>query len=196
MRTITKRIYGLEELSPNSRARAIEDFRADPDSNLMDWNWHEDTIDDTRRVASMLGIEIDHVYFSGFGSQGDGACFTGTYDHHESSSVKAIKKYAPQDKELHNIARSLDENITCRSAEITRWGRYYNAYSTHVEPLPPFETGDGSVEELANTLRQFMDWIYKRLEAEYDYLQSDEAVIDVIKANGYEFYEGGELFQI
>ena len=42
-------------------------------------------------------------------------------------------------------------------------------------------------------LRAFMQWIYTRLEAEYDYLQSDEVIIESIDANGYEFTANGKM---
>jgi hypothetical protein len=69
------------------------------------------------------------IYFSGFSSQGDGACFEGTY-RYKKGSVKAIKAHAPQDKELHRIAKGLQEaqrptrySIT---ANIKHRGRYYH----------------------------------------------------------------------
>lgn len=37
-----------------------------------------------------------------------------------------------------------------------------------------------------------MRWIYRSLEAEYEYRQSDAVVDEDIRANEYEFTEGGE----
>lgn len=45
------------------------------------------------------------------------------------------------------------------------------------------EPADG----IAEALRDFMNWIYKRLEDEWNYLNSDETVSDNIAANEYDF---------
>lgn len=51
----------------------------------------------------------------------------------------------------------------------------------------------GDVEDdLIQLLRDFMDWIYKQLETEYDYKTSREQIIETIKANDYEFDEDGD----
>ena len=39
--------------------------------------------------------------------------------------------------------------------------------------------------------RHFADWIYKRLENEWEYQNSDEAVDESIICNGYEFTKDG-----
>jgi hypothetical protein len=36
--------------------------------------------------------------------------------------------------------------------------------------------------------------IYKDLNAEYDYLESDEAVMETLEANEYEFTEDGRIY--
>ena len=48
-------------------------------------------------------------------------------------------------------------------------------------------------EGVREALRAFMQWIYTRLEAEYDYLQSDDAIKESIGANEYEFTANGEM---
>ena len=49
-------------------------------------------------------------------------------------------------------------------------------------------------EEVTQALRLFADWIYSRLESEYDYRMSDENVDESIKCNEYEFTEDGSMF--
>jgi hypothetical protein len=36
-----------------------------------------------------------------------------------------------------------------------------------------------------------MKWMYRQLEAEYEYLTSDEAITETIRSNEYEFTEDG-----
>jgi hypothetical protein len=42
-------------------------------------------------------------------------------------------------------------------------------------------------------MRDFADWIYRQLESEYDYANSDESVDENILCNEYEFDENGKL---
>ena len=39
-----------------------------------------------------------------------------------------------------------------------------------------------------------MGWIYKQLENEYAYQTSEDAILETIKANDYEFTSDGKLF--
>jgi len=52
---------------------------------------------------------------------------------------------------------------------------------------------DDTRESLSNALRDFMRWIYRSLETEYDYLTSEEQIAESIIINGYEFDEYGEI---
>ena len=41
--------------------------------------------------------------------------------------------------------------------------------------------------------KAFARWYYRQLENEYEYLNSDESVDDLIRANEYTFTESGKL---
>ena len=189
MRKITTYLYEFEELSDRAKERAIEEFRV---HNLEDWGWHEHIKDDAKAIGALMGIEIENIYFSGFGSQGDGACFTGTYAYQEDS-VEKVKEYAPEDRLLHEIAQELydvqKKNWFQVTAEITHNNnRYYHSHSVEITALP-----STSLQHVAHPLRRFMDWIYDQLKKEYENIQSDESIIETIKANDYEFNEDGVL---
>jgi hypothetical protein len=49
----------------------------------------------------------------------------------------------------------------------------------------------GAAAVLTDCLRAFMDWIYRQLEIEYEWLVSDECVDENIRSNEYEFDENG-----
>ena len=46
------------------------------------------------------------IWFRGFWSQGDGACFEGAYAYVRGATV-GIRAHAPQDNELHRIVDTL-----------------------------------------------------------------------------------------
>ena len=39
----------------------------------------ECTLDDAKEALKALGYSVENIYYSGFSSQGDGACFTGNH---------------------------------------------------------------------------------------------------------------------
>jgi hypothetical protein len=49
-------------------------------------------------------------------------------------------------------------------------------------------------KELTELSRDCMKWIYRQLEKEYEYQNSDECVIELIQANEYTFTESGRRF--
>lgn len=74
MRTITTEThaYTIHELSDKAKERAhyqwLENF---------EFFGAEYVIEDAKEIAALMGWTIDKVFYSGFGSQGDGACFKG-----------------------------------------------------------------------------------------------------------------------
>jgi hypothetical protein len=112
---------------------------------------------------------------------------------------KKLKAYAPQDKELFEIGEALQEAQKQvkwgASASIKHRGHYYHSrcMDVDVDYGDISWTHDAPANMITQAIRDFADWIYKRLEAEWDYLTSDEAVDESIKANEYEFTKEGKL---
>jgi hypothetical protein len=133
--TIEVKLFKYDELTNKAKEKALDWYReASQHDNFWDYSY-----DDFKEVAARLGFDIgtrtenwyntgtkksgttqrDTIYFSGFSSQGDGACFEGTWQPHpplENSSHKtfptfleAIKDHAPKDEVLHGIAIQLDK---------------------------------------------------------------------------------------
>jgi len=100
--TVKRELYSYDELSDDAKEKARDWYRG----GAFDFEWWFDAVYDAKQIGALMGIDIDEVYFSGFWSQGDGACFTGEY-RYKKGSVAAIKKEFPTDKELHYIAENL-----------------------------------------------------------------------------------------
>jgi len=47
---------------------------------------------------------------------------------------------------------------------------------------------------VTEALRDLARWLYRQLEREYEYLTSDEAVDESLRANDYTFTEAGRRF--
>lgn len=194
MRTIEKTVYQYDELSDEAKAKARDWYRED----YPYWEWWDSVYDDAKRMGSLIGIEIDQISFSGFWSQGDGACFTGSYSY-AKGGAKAIKAEAPNDKELHRIADQLQavqrQNFYRLAASMSQRGHYSHSgcMSVDVEGSENrYRDIGGTDNDIYQLMRDFADWVYSRLEAEYEYLTSDEQVEESIRCNDYEFDENGE----
>lgn len=196
--TITRTLYTFDELSEEAKEKAISDNR---DINVGDDYWYECIYEDAKTIASLMGITIERIYFRGFWSQGDGACFEGYYSY-EKGGVKKVKEHAPKDEELHRIAKEL-QNIQKRyfygiHAKVRQSGHYMHERCTNFtiefNEHPNGGYWENTIEaenELAETLRDFMKWIYKALEAEYNYQTSDEQIAEYLEGNQIEFLEDG-----
>lgn len=187
--TLEQAVFKYDELDDAAKATAREWFR---EAGADEQWWSESTIEDAKQIGPLLGFDVDNIYFSGFWSQGDGACFEGTY-RYKADAVEALKGYAPQDKVLLGIAEALVSG--CKDidyAQIKHRGHYYHENSMDVsvdyrEGLPEDADVSGQYDVLNECVSGFAKWIYRRLEEEYEYINSDEQVEEAIRANEYDF---------
>lgn len=203
-KTVSADVYKFDELSDSAKERARDWFR----ETSQDDEWWDCMYEDFATIADMLGIDLRQrpaklmngttryepaIYFSGFSSQGDGACFEGTY-RYKPGALKAIKSHAPTDAELHRIARTL-QAIQRRAfyhltANIAQRGRYH---SMEIDVDAGDFAGEFDADGIRECLTDFADWMYRQLEKEYEYQNSDETVDENIRCNDYEFDEEGNL---
>ena len=76
MRTIETAVYTFDELSDSAKRKAL-DANRDRD---VDHNWWEWTYEDFISQVALKGyaVQAKDIHFTGFWSQGDGACFAGS----------------------------------------------------------------------------------------------------------------------
>lgn len=228
MKEVIVKAYEFDELDDKAKEKAREWFRSNCDDNF----WSECTLEEAEEQAALMGIDITnnkdsrgaHIYWSGFWSQGDGACFEGTW---RASDVKAEKVAdgwgeSPATTEINRIAAVFAEiakKYPHASFTVKHRGHYshenctefdFNSGHEYCEPkdLEAFrdsadQTDDGlsdkmddcffqgTDDELKEAAKDFMRWIYRQLEKEYEYQNSDEQVDENIRANEYLFTEAG-----
>lgn len=206
MRMKETKVYQYEELSDKAKEKARDWYR---DGNL-DYEWWDCVFEYTNIIATALGFDLETkrdnpaIYFSGFYSQGDGACFAGTYsaenvkpaDFHahvgETESNKPIRKIA---EGFFTFAKEHPSFY----AKLAHTGRYSHEHSVLYDCYEEVETEEGTEdkitveteEEFTSLCRTFMCWIYRELEEAHDWLQADEQIEASIIANEYEFTEEG-----
>lgn len=205
-RVIETPVYYFDQLSDAAKERARDWYR---ECSKTD-HWWDSVYEDAERVANCLGIEIDSrkgskdlcIYFSGFCSQGDGACFEGRY-RYRKGWLEELTAYAPpspeRNQELHRIGHALQE-VQARyfyklEATAKHSGHYYHSGCTNIDVTHADDQyrdiGDAE-DTVAQLLRDFMDWIYDGLEKESEWLDSEENVDECIVANEYEFDVNGD----
>lgn len=191
----------FSQLSNSAQEKAIEEWNR----HGLDYEWWDAVYDDAQTRAGILGIELDSkrgnspaIYFWGFSSQGDGACFEGSY-RYAKGAAKAIRAYC-NDPELHRIADELQKtqsrNFYRLRASMSHRGHYNHSgcMSVSVEDSENQYRDIGSAEEdITQLMRDFADWIYSQLEKEYEYLTSAECIGELLEANEYDFDENGEM---
>lgn len=200
-RTIEKTVYTFDELSDDAKEKARDWYR---EGALHD-DWYDCTFEDAKRCGALLGIDIERIYFSGFCSQGDGACFEGEYQYRKGWRRALRDEVGGDDlRELEDIGERLQETQRRAFYQITATTRQRGHYmhsgcmAVSVEATTPAgdDICEGFIdieEDVTDALRLFADWIYTSLEREHDYLTSDESVDEMIEANEYEFDEDGDI---
>lgn len=219
---VTHWLYQFDELSDSAKEAAREWWR----SVALDHGWWDSVYEDAVRIGKILGIEISSssrhgsgrelsIWFSGFSSQGDGACWEGSYRYAKGwrktleseapAGYKAGKPdgteewvYSESNAELHRIGRALHvaqaRQFYKLTASSTHRGRYNHSGCMDIDVEHDEgryrDIGDAE-DEIKDALRDFADWIYKSLEKAHDWLLSDEQVDEAIRANEYTFNEAG-----
>jgi len=195
VKTIKTKVYTFDELTDEAKETARDWYRNDLEFDT------EFVFEAAANIAELFGLSIHKNYYSGFWSQGDGACFEGNYEYRKGA-LKAVKKHAPKDIVLHGIVQDL-QDIQRRyfyqlTASTRHKGFYYHsgcmAVSVSGDPDIYYGNFTGPEDAVTQALREFADWIYQRLEAEWNYTTSDEAVDETIRCNEYEFTVGGKRY--
>lgn len=171
----------------------------------VDHDWWDSTYDAFTHDMKAIGIDVDKMYFSGFWSQGDGACFEGQVRDWELM----LKSIGYTDPVLVQFAK---DNWVFTS---THSGHYYHSNSMSFSY--PLE-GTGETEEwlisvygperddddlrnrvwaaklmqfdfeqihneLCEAFKSHADDLYKMLEQEHEFLTSEECILESLDAN-------------
>jgi len=189
IKTIKVKTYQFDELEKDIQEKVIEKYAY---INVDYDEWDDFILEEWTSKLESLGYKDVRIYYTGFYSQGDGACFVAEVEIEKW--IKAHKAGRKFQKLLAELKSGCWASIT-----ITHSGNYYYSTSTTVNYEGQLELSDkayGQLEEVARWVEEEREnlgkEIYRDLEKEYEYLTSGEAIIETIKANGYKFLKNGE----
>lgn len=173
--------------------------------NVEHIDWFDGVYEMFTQDMEKIGIEVDKMYFSGFWSQGDGACFEGRVSnwHDFLTSLgytdAALINHAADHFRFYvsHSGHYYHENCTSFSADLPLPEHdedqdFIVGYCPH-EPESLHEAAwmalinvyehDSFEREFIEAFKDHMRELYNRLEAEYDHLTSDESVLEALDAN-------------
>jgi hypothetical protein len=201
MHTVSVNLYTFDELAPKVQQNVVDCEIA---INVEDHCWYSPIIKDSTRHLQSLGFEDANILFSGFGSQGDGACF-------EARINIAAYLRAHTREEHYSLLSQYPDYV---EASLKHSGRYAHEFSTHLVPyfnaeaIDPNGTGIAETEAAAEKEYEALEEeilreritlgraIYKALEKEYFNLISDESVRDALIANEFTYLSDGRRFAV
>ena len=202
-------IYKFEELSPEAKKRAIEEYKN------RGWDWDEHDTDALKEYFEQelegLGLPNGDVRWSLSYSSGDGVAFYGKVDIKEYIIRSDISEYFPLIDALANDEAEIVIEIEKRQAYhmYDHWNTmvvssYVNTYDDPGVPGRkrwPQRVGRPAIERLTRRLAEHIQTHVKEVShklekagyGEMEYKGSDAVISDNITANDYEFEEDGSF---
>lgn len=164
MKTKTINVYSFDELSEDAKEKAISKFE---DINVS-YSWWESTYEDAENV----GVKI--TSFDTYRQSIDGNFLLSSFE----VAANIIRDHGEMCETYKTAQKFLDESNTigCKYPEME--GEEYESEMMELE------------DEFINSLLQ--DYLIM-IRNEYEYQTSEEAIIETIKANEYEFDESGNI---
>jgi hypothetical protein len=169
--------------------------------------WWDAAYDEFKADMDKIGIEVHRMYFSGFYSQGDGACFEGSVNDwpkflesvgYTCPALTALAA-ASWGFSVKHSGHYYHENCTHFSADMVGPDDYYESeMDQFVDAHSPYKTDIQNAafvailqgynfsslhDEFEEAFKSHMRDLYNRLEVEYDALTSDESVLESLHAN-------------
>ena len=184
METRTYNVYKFDELSKDGKEKALKNLQ---DINIDGDFWCECILDDWKEKLKKHGFNDAEIFFSGFWSQGDGACFDASVnlDQYLKGQYRVLR-----DKDLTARVVKNDHGYHYSHGRT----RYLQIDENNIELTARQSNLVDKLQAKLEALRlDLSQKIYEQLKEQFEYMQSDEAIIETIEANDYDFTEDGKI---
>lgn len=182
--TVTYTLFKFDELSDEAKEKAIQKFY---DINVS-YEWWDGCYEGFREQLKDLGLECDKIYFDldrNSHIELTNLCFTNVSKFIEQGIETGVKKSIIETADLYishvQGCRHIKNVVESYSHTRTKHQRL----NKRIESL---------VDRCNDKLNRLLNDFLSALQRESDYLTSEEAIIDTIKANEYDFLEDGSLY--
>lgn len=209
MKEIVIKSYKYDELSDKAKEKAREWF-AEGEREHFDIEMMED---DLLKILDILGFTVKqtsrnwvNTSTGAKGTRHDNCIWWSTYPaeafvegtyKYAKGCARNIRGYAPQDTALHSIADQLTAMQKLNGYKVAAsmtgdcQGRSTEVFHRDDWANP---MDDDTAKCCIGIIHDLFKRIARMIEDEYDYRCSDEAVVDGIEANDYNFHEDGRRF--
>ena len=172
--TVTTKVYSFVELSELAKENAIQELS---DINT-DYEWWDGEYMDAENV----GIKITEFDI------GRGSFCRGSIDDVEETANKIIAEHGDMCETYQTAANYLKDR-----------GELVKKYSDGIKTDEAAEDNEYDFDQECDELdaefeKSILEDYRIMLEKQYEYLCSDEAIIETIEANEYDFTEDGKLY--
>ena len=174
MRTVEPKVYQFSELSEGAKSNAISSL-----SHInVDYEWWESVYMDAENVGiKITSFDIDRASY----------VKSEIYDHQETAN-KIIAEHG----EMCETCKVAQQFIADYAQLVTKHSDGIKLDVVAEDNEYEFDT---EADDLQDEFKKSIEEEYLSiLREEYEYLTSDEAIIETIEANAYEFTENGEIF--
>jgi len=167
----------------------------------VDGDWYDSDYDDIKTMLGFCGFKTPEIHFSGFSCQGDGANFTGNF-YRRDINFNALAAYAPKE-EFFLLFATLLADLT-KPFEDARFTLYKSSFRYEHENTVDIKdfVSDNDIlystipeSEILDACRKIMKVIYQKLEKQYEYLTSEDAIYETLDDNEYYFNDMGEIVE-
>jgi len=174
MKTIQTTVFEFDELSDSAKEKARDWYR----QGALDYDWWDSTYDDAERIGLKLtSFDLDRNRH---------AC--GHFLNDAAEVAKAIIREHGDKCETHKTAKAFLTDLDKLNADC-------EAEDGHDETNVLFEEWQDKRETLkGDFLKSILEDYAILLQDESEYLMSDEAVDETIRANEYTFTKDGTRF--
>lgn len=173
--TTTTTLYTFDELSPEAKYKAVLQLW---DINV-EFNWWDSLYDD----AENIGLKITEFDLY-------------QYRHARGEWLESPERAAELILEKHGNTcetyQTAKQFLADRDALVAKYSDGIHLDIVHEDNEYEFDQECDELE--ADFLKSLLEDYYILLQEEYEYLTSEEAIIETIQAYEYEFTEDGQLF--
>jgi len=194
------------ELSEKAQRKAVE-WMQESNGEHFDGDC---VIDEWKNLLGCLGFIDVNIFWSGFCSQGDGACFIGSWSvdwlelekvpgYTSDERARELVAYPEKVRGLYKLLSTVeDDEEDFESPIVTKCTLTHRGLYNHEHNIVfDFDSGpyasDDAMHEFKEWCQDLMRMIYKDLEAEYEWVTGEEYAVEAIECNDYNFNEEGEV---
>ena len=198
MEETTISLYDFNELPENVQNKVLDNQRL---YNVNDGFWSESVKDIWNEKLESWGFENPEICFSGFGCQGDGACFTCDGIDLEKYTDRLIMQTDTYSQAKWLRTFGLMYNNGSLVANIIHDGGMYSherstslRFELFTQSEVPWQRIGVLTEDIEDQMVEISKAIFKDLEGAYNSLTGDEDISEALIASETMFRSNGDIW--